>query len=105
MVTDRHIVEWHGERYTIEPLKSLSRVTALSPVWAVFRRGEFIGTLAYRTNEAPKNSRCAALSGWKISSRYRRISPSFDAPGRSYAQGHQEVAPSRRDSEAAPFAP
>ena len=42
MVTERHIVEWHGERYTIEPLKSFSTVTALSPTWAVFRRGEFM---------------------------------------------------------------
>ena len=60
MVTERHIVEWHGERYTIEPLKSLSRVTTLSPTWAVFRRGEFIGTLPYRSNETPMEfeSRC-----------------------------------------------
>ena len=60
MVTERHIVEWRGERYTIEPLKSLSRVTALSPTWAVFRRGEFIGTLPYRSNETPMEfeSRC-----------------------------------------------
>ena len=53
MESVRHIVEWHGERFTIEPLKSLSRVTALSPTWAVFRRGEFIGTLPYRSNETP----------------------------------------------------
>lgn len=54
MRLERHCVEWHGERYTVEPLKSLSRVTALSPVWAVFRRGEFIGTLPYRLNETPE---------------------------------------------------
>jgi hypothetical protein len=60
MVTVRHIVEWEGERYTIEPLKSLSRVTVLSPTWAVFRRGEFIGTLPYRSDETPMEfeSRC-----------------------------------------------
>ena len=52
MESVRHIVEWQGERYTIEPLKSLSRVTALSPIWAVFRRGEFIGTLPYRSDES-----------------------------------------------------
>ena len=38
-----HFVEWQGERYTIQQLKSESRVTSLSPVWAVFHRGEFIG--------------------------------------------------------------
>jgi hypothetical protein len=54
MRSDRHIVEWQGERYTVEPLESLSRVTSLSPVWAVFRRGEFIGTLPYRLNETPE---------------------------------------------------
>jgi hypothetical protein len=48
---ERLFVEWHGERYTVEPLESLSRVTSLSPVWAVFRRGEFIGTLPYHLNE------------------------------------------------------
>ena len=62
MESVRHIVEWHGERFTIEPLKSLSRVTALSPTWAVFRRGEFIGTLPYRSNETPMEfeSRCVS---------------------------------------------
>ena len=54
MRLDRHCVEWHGERYRVEPLKSLSRVTVLSPVWAVFRRGEFIGTLPYRLDETPE---------------------------------------------------
>jgi hypothetical protein len=51
MRSARHFVEWHGERYIVEPLKSFSRITALSPIWAVFRRGEFIGTLPYRLNE------------------------------------------------------
>jgi hypothetical protein len=51
METSRHLVEWHGEHYTIEPLRSLSRVTSLSPLWAVFRRGEFIGTLSYLPDE------------------------------------------------------
>jgi hypothetical protein len=62
MLFARHLVEWHGERYTIEPLKSLSRVTKPSPVWAVFRRGEFIGTLPYRPDETAREleSRCVA---------------------------------------------
>jgi hypothetical protein len=62
MRSARHIVEWHGERYTIEPLKSLSRVTSLSPVWAVSRRGEFIGTLPYRPNEAPQELEARCVS-------------------------------------------
>ena len=49
MESVRRIVEWHGVRYTIEPLKCLSRVSSLSPTWAVFRRGDFIGTLPYRS--------------------------------------------------------
>jgi hypothetical protein len=63
MRSDRHFVEWQGERYTIERLKSMSRVTSLSPVWAVSRRGEFIGTLPYRAEETTKEFevRC---TGW-----------------------------------------
>jgi hypothetical protein len=58
----RHFVEWHGERYTVEPLKSLSPVTTLSPVWAVFRRGEFIGTLPYRLNETSEDLEVRCIS-------------------------------------------
>jgi hypothetical protein len=60
MRSARHLVEWHGERYTVEPLRSRSRVTSLSPVWAVSRRGEFIGTLAYKPDETPEElkARC-----------------------------------------------
>jgi hypothetical protein len=62
MESVRHTVEWQGNTYTIEPLKSVSRVTALSPTWAVFRRGEFIGTLPYRSNETTMEfeSRCTS---------------------------------------------
>ena len=59
---DRHVVEWHTERYTIEPLKSPSGVTSLSPIWAVSRRGEFIGTLAYRLDETTKEFEVRCLS-------------------------------------------
>ena len=60
MQSARHIVEWHGEYFRIEPLKSFSRVTSPSPTWAVSRRGEFIGTLPYRLNETPEElaARC-----------------------------------------------
>jgi len=59
---DRHVVEWHGEDYTIEPLKTLPRVTTLSPIWAVSRRGEFIGTLPYRQDETTKEFEVRCLS-------------------------------------------
>jgi hypothetical protein len=53
----RHFVEWHGQRFTLEPLQSRSKVTSLSPTWAVIRQGEFqgefIGTLPYRLSESP----------------------------------------------------
>jgi hypothetical protein len=59
---DRHVVECRGERYTIEPLESRSRVTSLPPIWAVSRRGEFIGTLSYRQDETTKEFEVRCLS-------------------------------------------
>lgn len=58
----RRFVEWHGERYTAEPLKSMYRVTSLPPVWAVKRGVEFIGTLPCRSDETPEEFevRCIA---------------------------------------------
>ena len=62
MRSTRHCVEWHGERYTVEPLKSSSTVTSLPPVWAVLRGREFIGTLPCRPEENIKEFevRCIA---------------------------------------------
>jgi hypothetical protein len=56
----RHFVEWYGERYTVELLRSFSPVTMLSPVWAVSRRGEFVGTLPYKADETTEllENRC-----------------------------------------------
>ena len=61
MRQSRHLVEWQGELYTAEPLKTLTRVSSLPPVWAVSRRGEFIGTLPDRPEETTKEFevRCA----------------------------------------------
>lgn len=75
METVRHIVEWQGERYTIETLKSLSRVTVSSPTWAVFRRGEFIGTLPYRPKETPLEfeSRCISWLRDLLGDSYERL--------------------------------
>lgn len=59
----RHFVEWYGERYTVELLRSFSPITVLSPVWAVSRRGEFIGTLPYKADE-PAEELVARCVGW-----------------------------------------
>ena len=61
MRLSRHLVEWHGVRYTAEPLRSQFRVTSLPPVWAVSRQGEFIGTLPMHPEETTKEFevRCA----------------------------------------------
>jgi hypothetical protein len=62
MQSGRHIVEWHGEPFNAKLLKSSSRVQALSPVWAVHRRGEFIGTLPYRLDEPPEEFEVRCLN-------------------------------------------
>ena len=49
-----HLVDWQGRRYTAEPLKSQYRATALPPVWALSRGGEFIGTMPCRSQESTK---------------------------------------------------
>jgi hypothetical protein len=58
----RHFVEWHGVRYTAEPLKTLTRVSSLPPVWAMSRGNEFIGTLPLQPEETTKEFeiRCIA---------------------------------------------
>ena len=61
MRKNRHIVEWQGVGYTAEPLKTLTRVSSLPPLWAVSRGREFIGTLPMRPEETTKEFevRCA----------------------------------------------
>jgi hypothetical protein len=61
MRMNRHFVDWHGVRYTAEPLRSQFRLTSLPPVWAVSRRGEFIGTFPVAPEETTKEFevRCA----------------------------------------------
>jgi hypothetical protein len=62
MRSTRHFVEWHGERYTVEPLTSRSTVTpACADTWAVSRRGEFIGTISSDPQESEDEfkTRCA----------------------------------------------
>jgi hypothetical protein len=82
---DRHVVEWHGEYYTIEPLKTLPRVTPLSPIWAVSRRGEFIGTLPYRQDETTKEFEVRCLSWVRDLLGPRYPSPATDGEGRRTA--------------------
>jgi len=62
MRSGRHFVEWQGERYTAEPLKSLYRATSLPPVWAVSRGSEFIGTLPSRPEETTKEFEIRCLA-------------------------------------------
>lgn len=58
----RHFVEWHGVQYRAEPLRTLTRVSSLPPVWAVSRGHEFIGTLPLHPEETTKEfeTRCIA---------------------------------------------
>jgi hypothetical protein len=51
MPKSRRFVEWQGVRYTAEPLRTLTRVSSLPPVWAVSRNTEFIGTLPVEPGE------------------------------------------------------
>ena len=62
MRSTRRTLEWHGERYTVEPLKDNLAAQYLPPVWAVSRRGEFIGTLPFCQEETTKEfeARCAS---------------------------------------------
>ena len=62
MRSAHHFVEWHGERYTVQPLKSNSTVPDLPPVWAVSRCGEFIGTLPYHPEETTKEFEIRCMS-------------------------------------------
>jgi hypothetical protein len=54
MPKSRRFVEWQGVRYTAEPLRTLTRVSSLPPVWAVSRNKEFIGTLPLRPEETTR---------------------------------------------------
>lgn len=54
MRNTRYHVERPGVVYTADRLKTLTRVSSLPPLWAVSRRGEFIGTLPYREHEMTK---------------------------------------------------
>ena len=61
MRSARHFVEWHGQLFTAEPLKTLTRFSSLPPVWAVSRGREFIGTLPVVSEETTREFevRCA----------------------------------------------
>jgi len=61
MQSTRHSVEWKGTPYTADRLKTWTRLSSLPPLWAISRRGEFIGTLPYDAEETTKEFelRCA----------------------------------------------
>lgn len=54
MRSARHFVEWHGQLFTAEPLKTLTKFSSLPPLWAVSRGREFIGTLPVVAQETTK---------------------------------------------------
>ena len=54
MRTNRHFVEWHGQLFTAEPLRTLTKFSSLPPLWAVSRGREFIGTLPVVEEETTK---------------------------------------------------
>ena len=60
-----HFVEWQGERYTIQQLKSASRVTTLSPVWAVFHRVSSLERWLINRMKPPRRSRTVVSTGCK----------------------------------------
>jgi hypothetical protein len=57
----RHFVEWHGQLFLAEPLKTLTKFSSLPPLWAISRGREFIGTLPVVEEETTKEFelRCA----------------------------------------------
>ena len=54
MLPARHFVEWHGQTFLAEPLKTLTKFSSLPPLWAVSRGREFIGTLPVVEEETTK---------------------------------------------------
>ena len=62
MRSTRRTLDWHGERFTVEPLKGNSAIEYLPPVWAVIRRGEFIGTLPFHQEETTKEFEARCVS-------------------------------------------
>jgi hypothetical protein len=60
--SSRLFVEWHGERYNAQLLRSPSSATSLPPLWAVSRGREFIGTMASRSEEAAEEFEIRCLA-------------------------------------------
>ena len=48
------VVTWHGEQFRFERLADRRDLAYLSPVWAVSRRREFIGTMSRAEGETTK---------------------------------------------------
>jgi hypothetical protein len=51
MEQEARVVIWRGEEFRFEPLGDRSAAGGSPPVWAVSRRGEFIGTMACLAEE------------------------------------------------------
>ncbi len=48
-------VAWHGQEFHFEQLQSATRSANQTVEWAVWRRGEFIGTMPSATEESTKD--------------------------------------------------
>ena len=84
----RHFVEWHGQLFLAEPLRTLTRFSSLPPVWAVSRGREFIGTMPVVDEETTKEFevRCSRwieelLGGGALSQRAPTSGSPPSAPG------------------------
>jgi len=53
-----------GEEFRFEHLEGRRDLTPRSPVWAVSRGREFVGTMSYADAETVKSSTCGASDGW-----------------------------------------
>ena len=57
------VVTWHGEQFRFERLEDRRDLAYLSPVWAVSRRREFIGTMLCAEGETTKEFDVRSV-GW-----------------------------------------
>jgi hypothetical protein len=58
-------IAWHGQEFHFERLEWGARAERQTAEWAVWRRGEFIGTMPFVTEETTKefDLRCARWLG------------------------------------------
>jgi len=57
-----HLVTWRGEQFRFERLEEQQDLAYTSPVWAVSRRREFIGTMSGVGSETNKEFEVRCIS-------------------------------------------